>query len=352
MITPVSIKERSNLVFRLLEWLNGNHCRSICMLHAVMLLLFSSCYRQEVQTSDALPLTDVQLDSISFYSTHHYTTNYNFLVTADSLGIIVQIPSETVSGMLVDTTMVFRNDRLVVADIITMPTDTVDSVWVQVARDALTMGWIHESEMLPGVAPDNPISQFIDYFSDKHLLVILAFAVIVAAALTIRLLTRRNAKLVHFNDIPSFYPTFLALLVAASAVFYSSIQLFNPDSWRHYYYHPTLNPFTVPLHLGLFLASVWAMLIVAIAAFDDVRRHLQPVDAFFYVLGLVGVCAVDYVVFSVTTLYYVGYPLLLAYILFAVLRYFRMARPRYRCGHCGESLQQKGLCPHCGALNE
>ena len=318
----------------------------------IFLLFLTSCYRQEVQTSDALPLTEAQMDSISFYSTHHYTQNYTFLVRADSLGIIVQIPSETVSGMLVDTTMVKRGDRLVVADIVTMPADTIDSVWVQVARDALTMGWIHESELLPAVSPDSPISQFIDFFSDTHLLIILAFVVVVAAALTIRSLSRRNAKLVHFNDIPSFYPTLLALLVAASAVFYSSIQLFNPSSWRHYYYHPTLNPFTVPLHLGLFLASVWAMLIVAIAAIDDVRRHLPTADAFFYVLGLVGVCAVDYVLFSISTLYYIGYLLLAAYIVFAVVRYFRTVRPRFRCGQCGASLHQKGICPHCGALNE
>jgi len=321
-----------------------------CLL--ALLLTFTSCYRQDVQTSDALPLTEAQMDSISFYSTHHYTQNYNFLVRADSLQLIVQIPSEAVSGMLVDTISVRRADPLVVADIITMPTDTVDSVWVQVARDAATIGWIHESELLPAVCPDNPISQFVDFFSDAHLLVILAFVVVVAAAFVIRLLTKRNAKIVHFNDIPSFYPTLLCLLVAASAVLYSTIQLFNPASWRHYYYHPTLNPFTVPLHLGLFLAAVWAMLIVAMAAFDDLRRHLAPADAFFYALGLVGVCAVDYVLFSVTTLYYVGYPLLLAYIVFAAARYFRTARPRFHCGQCGAPLHKKGLCQQCGALNE
>ena len=326
--------------------------RLLLIFPLALLLLLASCYRQEVQTSDALPLTEAQMDSISFYSTHHYTLNYNFIVKADSLRLIRQIPSETVSGLLVDTIAVLHGDRLVVADIETMPTDTIDSVWVQVARDAFTMGWIHERELLPAVAPDNPISQFIDYFSDSHLLFILALVAVVAAVLTIRFLKRRRAKLVHFNDIPSFYPTLLALLVAASAVFYSTIQLAAPASWRHYYYHPTLNPFTVPLHLGLFITSVWAMLIVGIATIDDVRRHLQPAEAFFYLLGLAGVCSVAYVVFSITTLYYVGYPLLLAYIFFAVGRYVRISRPRFRCGRCGATLRQKGLCPHCGALNE
>ncbi|MBP3252144.1 MAG: zinc ribbon domain-containing protein [Prevotella sp.] len=318
----------------------------------LLLMTLTSCYRQEVQTSDAWTLTEEQLDSISFYTTHHYTQNYNFLVTADSLQLIVQLPSEAVSGMLVDTISVYDGNRIVVADIVTLSSDSIDSVWVQVARDAYTMGWIHESEMLPGVAPDNPISLFIDFFSDTHLLIILALLVLIGAALIIRRLYRHKAKVVHFNDIASFYPALLAVLVAATAVFYSSIQLFNPDSWRHYYYHPTLNPFGVPLHLGLFIASVWAMLIVAIAAFDDIRRQLNAADAFFYYLGLIGICSVNYVVFSVSTLYYVGYVLLAAYVTWAVWRYVKNSRTTYICGHCGEPLREKGICPRCGTLNE
>ena len=311
----------------------------------------SSCYRQPASTPDAWVPTEEQMDSISFYTTHHYTQNYNFQVTAESLLLIVQHPSETLSDMLVDTIAVHKHDILVVADIETMPQDTIDSVWVQVARDQATIGWIHETEMLPSVAPDNPISRFIDFFSDSHMLIMMAIIVVVIAAYVIRSLFRRNAKLVHFNDIPSFYPTLLALLISASAVFYSSIQLFDPDSWRHYYYHPTLNPFAVPMHLELFLFSVWAILIVAVAAADDIRRHLSTSGALIYYLGLLGICSIDYVVFSVSTLYYVGYPLLAAYIVFALIVYFRNSRPHYVCGYCGGALSEKGTCPHCGAEN-
>jgi hypothetical protein len=162
---------------------------------------------------------------------------------------------------------------------------------------------------------------------------------------------RWGARIVHFNDIPSFYPTLLCLFVATTAVFYGSIQLFAPDSWRHFYYHPTLNPFSVPLHLCLFLLSVWAMLIVAIATIDDVRRQLPTGEALFYYLGLAGVCAICYVVFSVSTLYYIGYLLLIAYIIFAVYRYIHHARHRYVCGNCGAKLRKKGICPHCGTMN-
>ena len=314
-------------------------------------MLLQGCYRQESPTPDGWSPTEEQVDSVSFYTTHHYSQNYNFVVTADSLQLVVQQPSEVVSGMLVDTIAVEGGDRLVVADIVTLLADTVDSVWVQVARDQLTMGWVRERDMLERVSPDNFISRFIDFFSDTHLLIMLAIVVLCIALFVVSRLYRANAKIVHFRDIDSFYPTLLALLVAASAVFYSTIQLLNPESWRHFYYHPTLNPFSVPLHLGLFLFSVWAIFIVGIAAFDDILRRLTPAQAVPYFLGLAAVCSVDYVVLSVTTLYYVGYPLFCAYAVFALQRYFRYSRARYICGRCGRHLRQKGRCPHCGAEN-
>jgi hypothetical protein len=219
-----------------------------------------------------------------------------------------------------DSITLRKNERIVVADIMTVPSDTIDSVWVKVARDQLTFGWIHENELLAKVSPDDPISQFIDLFSNVHLLVFLAFCVVIVAAYGVRRLMRRGAKIVHFNDIPSFYPTALCLLVASSAVLYSSIQLFGPESWRHFYYHPSLNPFGLPLHLGLFVSSVWAIIIVGIATVDDVTKHLPLGSAILYLGGLTAVCAVDYVIFSITTLYYIGYPLLIAYYIFALRR--------------------------------
>ena len=180
-----------------------------------------------------------------------------------------------------------------------------------------------ETELWAKVSPDDPISQFIDLFSDVHLLVFLAFCVVIVAAYGVRRLLRKGDKIVHFNDISSFYPTALCLLVASSAVLYSSIQLFGPETWRHFYYHPSLNPFALPFWLGLFVTSVWAIIILSIATFDDVTRHLPLGDAILYLGGLIAVCAVDYVVFSITTLYYLGYPLLIAYYVFAIKRLAR-----------------------------
>jgi hypothetical protein len=234
-----------------------------------------------------------------------------------------------------------------------LPTDTIDSVWVQLARDQSTIAWVHESDLLNACSPDNPISRFIDFFSDSHLLIMLAVIVLAAALLVVRQLYRHNAMIVHLRDIDSFYPTLLCLLVAASAVFYSTIQVENPDSWRHFYYHPTLNPFAVPLHLGLFLFSAWAILIVSVAAIYDIFRQLPTSQALLYTIGLAAVCSLCYIVFSVTTLwhYLVGYPLLILYAFFAMWRYIRYARTPYSCGQCGLPLHQRGVCPRCGALN-
>ena len=309
---------------------------------AALCLLLTSCYQQGQLTPDAWDLTEQQIDSISFSTTHHYSQNYNFVVNADTLRIVEE-------G---DTALLHRGDHIVVADIEIVPQDTIDSVLVNVARDQLTQGWVHENEMLLAVSPDDSISQFIDFFSDTHLLVFMAFIVLVIAAYGLYRLSRRHAYIVHFHDIDTFFPMLLCLLVASSATLYASIQLFGSETWRHFYYHPSLNPFALPLHLGVFVSSVWAILIVGMAAVDDTLRRLPLGDALLYLGGLAAVCAVDYVVFSITTLWYVGYPLLVVYVLWAVRRYSRFSLRRYVCGQCGRQLQYKGKCPYCGAQNE
>ena len=300
--------------------------------HYILLLaacLLTACYHHGQQTP-----------------TQHYTQNYNFVVTANSLPL-----SDALPDMVFDTLYVTQGERIVVAEIQTIPTDTIDSVWVKVARDQITQGWIRESELLQGVSPDDPISQFIDIFSDTHLLIFLALCIVVGGAYAVRHLLRRQAYIVHFNDIDSPYPTLLCLLLATSATLYASIQMFGAESWRHFYFHPSLNPFALPFHLGLFVATVWGIIIMGVAVIDDVRRHLSGVSALLYLAGLGAVCSVVYVVFSVSTLYYIGYPLLIAYVVFALWRFFRFAHYRYTCGHCGHPLRTKGPCPHCGTLN-
>ena len=319
----------------------------------LLVLLCSSCYHQNTKNISENLLDSVgQNDSSHFKATHHYSSNYNFVVKADSLVLSKQQPEETLSHLQEDSLVVYKNDHLVVADIRIMSADSIDSVWVQVARDQQTFGWIHESKLLPDVVPDDPISLFISIFSDIHLLVFLVIIVLISVYYIMRKLLSASLPIVHLRDINSIYPTLLVLLVATSATFYASIQLFAPQVWHHFYFHPTLNPFSVPLPLNLFLLSVWAILLIGLAAIDDVRHLLPLGDAVLYLCGLAAVCAVNYIIFSVSTLYYIGYPLLIVYVYWAIKRYIKMPRIKFVCGNCGMPLEKSRRCKHCGALNE
>lgn len=291
-----------------------------------ILLMLSSCYHRHnshQQHAAMVEYSDRQLDSISFSTTHHYTNKYNFLVFKDSLELMRQQPEEYISGLKVDTFAVKKNHLLVVTDIRMVPQDSIDSVWVQLAAENNDFGWVRESKLLPRVVPDDPISEFIMTFSNVHLLIFLVVIVVIAMAYLVRKVFHSNGKIVHFNDIDSPYPVTLVLLVSISAAFYGWIQSFEPEMWRHFYFHPSLNPFAVPHLLGVFLALVWAVLIVALACVDEVYHRLTFGEGLLYLGGLAGVCALDYIIFSVLSLYYIGYVLLIVYIYFAIKAYRR-----------------------------
>ena len=296
--------------------------------------------------------TRSKVDSLAFRVKHHYSQGFNFVVIPDSLMLLRQQPEEAVNDMKTDSFAVKKGKEVVVADIRILPNDKQDSVWVQIATEDYAFGWIHESQLLKQVVPADPISQFISTFSNIHLLIFLIVISIMGVGYLARKILKKNAHIVHLNDISSFYPTLLAVIVALSAAFYASIQLFAPETWREFYFHPSLNPFSQPLLLNIFLVLVWAMLIISIATIDDVRRLLKSGEALLYLSGLGAVCAVNYIVFSVLTLYYIGYPLLIVYIYYAFRIYLRKTRETYYCGNCGVRLHRKGRCPQCGAVNE
>lgn len=113
------------------------------------LLLTTACHHAQPSKADAWTMYDAkQRDSLSFQAKHHYTNNYNFLVKADSFPLVRQQPEEAHADLPLDTIYVYRNNHLVVADIRIVPSDQVDSVWIQVARDQATFGWTHERNLL------------------------------------------------------------------------------------------------------------------------------------------------------------------------------------------------------------
>ena len=229
--------------------------------------------------------------------------------------------------------------------------DSIDSIFVKVARDQETIGWTPESELLDKVAPDDPISYFIYMFSNSHLLWFLLLIGMAVLVYLYRMSLKKPLQIVHFNDIDSPYPTALCILIAVSATFYGTIQHFVPDTWIHFYYNPSLNPFTLPFGLGCFVTCVWGILILIIAVVDEVFKKLTVVDALTYLVGLAAICVVCYIFFTFTTSYYIGYLFLVVYIGFALSRCKGFGG--YECGICGHKLPSKhSRCPNCGALNE
>ena len=292
------------------------------------------------------------LDSVVFARTHHYWKNYNFL-TLDSIRLSASEPSGVVGVYGADSVLLGTSDAIVVANVANVPTDSIDSTWVMVARDAETMGWVRERDLLPHVVPDLFITRCIHAFSLGRTWVVLSFVGLALMFLVVQNLRRGRLQMVHYNDIKSFYPTLLCLVVSSSAMLYGALQQFAPEMWQEFYFHPTLNPFApIAWPLRLFLLSLWGMAVVGIAAIDDVRKLPGVVDDVAYLAVLAGVCMVLYLFFSLSVHIYIGYPLLLAYWFFALRRHFRFTSAPYRCARCGEALHAKGRCSACGAIND
>ncbi len=339
-------------------------------------LLSVGCHYPKPDYSDEWDLTEKRKDSLDFEASRHYGLNYNFMVVADSLCLLparpVRNPGQV--GEPEDTAVVFADDRLVVAEVTARTDDPEDYVWVKVARDQSTMGWVREQDLLARVVPDNPVSRFIHAFGNTRLICLLSVLGALSVLCSVRRMRPGRFHIVHldkslspgrdkqaplcarllaiFDDIGSCYPTLLCLTVSGSATLYAGMQDFVPDTWTEFYFHPTLNPFGLPFVLGLFVASVWLIVILAIASVDDVLRQLPFREAMPYLLALFGVCAGCYLFFSLTTSCYLGYPFLLFYAGWALRRYFRHARKPYVCGRCGAGLRGKGRCPRCGAWND
>lgn len=285
-----------------------------------------------------------QADSVGRMEERGYALNSNFEVVSDSL-LLCQLP-------LTDVLPVYKGEQLVVAEFMVLPADSVDSVWVKVARDQETIGWVREKELLRKVVPADSVSQFIHLFSNSHTVAFLVILALFGIWYLHRAVRRQRLQLVWFNDIDSVYPTLLTLLMSAAATLYASIRHFVPGLWDRFYYDPSLNPFELPWLLSLFMFAVWGIIIVGLAALDDLFHQVRVEAALFYALGLLSSCIILYLFFTYTTYYYVGYVCLSAYAVWAFRRIRRTSRYKFCCGYCGAKMKSKGTCPHCGALNE
>ena len=285
-----------------------------------------------------------------------YSVGYNFRVHADSLLLQEDRPMHWCQGVAQtsDSLWVYRDNHLVVAAIIIIPEDCVDSVWVKVARDQGTMGWTHESDLLESASPDDPISQFIRIFSSHHLLYFAAFVAVAVFALVIRSHRRRHLSLPLRSDIPSAYPTLLTSALALSTALYTDIQFYRPEQWVQFFFHPTLNPLVQPSVLCIFLCLVWALLLLTVAVANAAFSYLRAAEATVYLLALMALCIIIYLLLTAASHLHIflTYFLSVAYILLAFIHYFLHVRAHYLCGRCGAKLRDKGTCPRCGAIND
>lgn len=313
------------------------------MVFLLLVYLATACNNQRHASAISPANESLRLDSSGFNTGRPYRLNTNFVVETDTLWLKL-LP-------LADSLPVFRDDRIVVAEVDIHSSDTLQTVWVKVARDQETIGWISERDLLAQVVPADPISQCIHWFSNSHVLPFLLVLAVFFLWFAYRKIRCKQIKLVGLNDIDSIFPTTLAVLMAVAATLYNSIQHFFPQLWEAYYYHPTLNPFQLPVMLGLFVFCVGMILLVGVAVLDDLFHQAKLEVALFYLTGLLSCCIFLYIFFTYLWIY-LAYPLLLFFVYWCVHRMWNCNRYMYVCGRCGAKLQSKGVCPHCGALNE
>lgn len=261
--------------------------------------------------SNRLNLSQMQADSLIFRLTHHYSLNYNFIVKSDSLTLV---PKE--NDLIRDTCRIYKEDVIAVADIKFGARDSVDTIWIKVARDQFTMGWVPEQELLLSTTPDNTISQLIDFLSGSRVIWMSCLSLLGIAAIIIN---RRRQKadsiianpIAFLSDIDSPYPAVFLTLTALLACLYASIQNFVPEYWQEYYFHPTLNPLVLPPVMAILVTIVWTLITTYIAVIDEVYHNFYFAPGATFLMKLTGLAMIIYLVVSWSTLIYIGYALLI-----------------------------------------
>lgn len=256
-------------------------------------------------------LTSQQQDSLRFRLTHHYSVNFNFMVKADSLRLLPR--GEMASA---DTLVVHEGDLLVVADVKRVEgavllaengRDTLslapDTFFICVAHDQETIGWVEETELLSACTPDDDISRIIDGLTDIRLFWMSALLLLGVGGFGMK----RGALEVNLSI---FNSRLLLLLVGLTASVYASVQMFAPEFWQEFYFHPTMNPLLLPWAMASLVTLVWLTLIVLIAVLIEVYERMTFSDAALFVLQLCGLSVLVYLLISWTTRIYVGYVLL------------------------------------------
>ena len=146
--------------------------RRFLLFFCFSLPLFVACKHDRPQVLN--PWVGESIDSVAFKQKYHYWHNYNFIAT-DTIRL-AHTPTNAF-GLSEDTNelRLHQWDAVVVTNITSVPSDTTDSMWVMLARDPQTMGWVRAKDLHDKVVPDNFISRFIYLFSSWRMLLVLSF---------------------------------------------------------------------------------------------------------------------------------------------------------------------------------
>ena len=310
----------------------------------VLVFLLEGCRYCPLDYNDCSISKD-ERDSLLYLWEHHITFNSNFEVTVDSIILQERFLSK-------DFAVLHREDRIVVADFMILPHDSIDSIWVKVAHDQLTMGWIRRTDLLSQVVPIDPVSKIIHAFSANSNRLAAVTGWVFLLLLVVGWIGRHRLKRIFDNKVDSLYPLLLCLLSSSMAMAYTGVQTYVPKDWTHFYYNPSLNPLLLPMGISLFVCLFWGMVVVSVAVIEEVFRKLPFLGVCYYVLFLIVLCLACYQLFVSFPSFYFGLfclVLLWGYFFFCCVR--RRSKI-YRCGYCGNIISQKGKCPHCGVVNE
>lgn len=179
---------------------------------------FVACSDEEpvvVEGDDVVYTGMLPVDSLSFSTHHHYWKGYRFHTT-DTLSLLSSVPT---GRWLPDTLQVAPKSECVVADIVRVPTDSPDSIWLKMvllSDTCLSQGWTSETDLLHAARPTHFVARLLSFFGPMA-------------------------------DVPGGD--------------YS-------DAWLNFYFHPTANPFLLPWPMACVVLFFWALLIVILAMFD------------------------------------------------------------------------------------
>lgn len=271
-----------------------------------------------------------------------YGRNYNFIVTADSLRLKGEANDR-------QETVLHKRDAIVVSEFSVAGSDSAEMLWVKVARDQSSQGWISGAELTGSTVPADPVSQFLMLFGRNKCTYFICALLCFLFFFALRKMKRKSSPVA---GIVSAYPSVLCFVAVLSSTVYVYVSRHSPELWAYYFYNPVLNPFELPLPLSVLVSCVWLMVMMLVAVIDDLTR-VYTVYTFYNLMIAFSGCVICYIL----PVLLCGYSLTAVYLFFlfvlvvAVRNVVFAVGCRYRCGNCGSILRDKGSCHWCGYDN-